>query len=116
MGGELVTDARGVYRLAASGDPLAMAALERGATAAGQAIGGLANILDPHTVVVGGGLALAGPLWWDAMESAARKELLLPLAELPIVPAQLGATAAIRGAARRALALTPTLEGQHVHA
>ncbi|MEG9249945.1 ROK family protein [Arthrobacter sp. Soc17.1.1.1] len=116
MGGELATDTRGVYRLAVAGDPLAAAALERGATAAGQAIGGLANIFDPHIVVVGGGLASAGPLWWDAMEDAAREELLFPLTDLPIVPAQLGATAAIRGAARKALELVSTPEGQHVHA
>ncbi len=106
-------DMRAVYGLAVSGDPHARAAVERGAAAAGQMIGGLANVFDPHRVVVGGGLASAGPLWWDAMEQAARAEILLPLVGLDIVPAALGATAAIRGAARRALALIPTLEGHH---
>ncbi|CEA06892.1 Glucokinase [Arthrobacter saudimassiliensis] len=106
-------DTRGVYRLAADGDPAAAEAIRRGAVAAGSAIGGLANILDPAVVVVGGGLAFAGPLWWTPMEAAARAELLRPLAGLPIVPAQLGETAAIRGAARRALALLPVPEGSH---
>lgn len=107
-------DTRGVYRLAADGDPTASEAIRRGAAAAGSAIGGLANILDPAVVVVGGGLAFAGPLWWDVMEAEARRELLPPLAALRIVPAQLGTTAAIRGAARRALNLLPAIEGTHV--
>lgn len=107
-------DTRAVYRLAADGDPAASEALRRGAAAAGSAIGGLANILDPAVVVIGGGLAFAGPLWWDGMEAEARRELLPPLASLRIVPAQLGETAAIRGAARRALTLFPVTEGTHV--
>ncbi|MBD8045401.1 ROK family protein [Arthrobacter sp. Sa2BUA2] len=114
LGGESAADTRGVYRLAADGDPAASEALRRGAAAAGSAIGGLANILDPAVVVVGGGLAFAGPLWWDEMESHTRRELLPPLAALRIVPAQLGTTAAIRGAARRALNLLPAIEGTHV--
>lgn len=115
LGGDIARDTRAVYRLAAQGDLLAARALDRGAIAAGQAIGGLANIFDPHVVVVGGGLAGAGPLWWDAMEQAARTELLHPLAALPILPARLGETAAIRGAARRALELTTSTERHHVH-
>ena len=113
LGGSTATDTRGVYSLAAGGDPAAAEALRRGAAAAGSAIGGLANVLDPHIVVVGGGLAFAGPLWWEEMEVQARAELLPPLAGLKIVPAQLGATAAIRGAARRALTLIPATEGSH---
>ena len=113
LGGSAAQDTREVYRLAADGDPLAGQALRRGAEAAGSAIGGLANVFDPDVVVVGGGLAFAGPLWWDAMERQARSELLPPLAGLKIVPAALGATAAIRGAARRALTLISVPEGTH---
>ena len=113
LGGSTAADTRGVYSLAAEGDPVAAEALRRGAAAAGSAIGGLVNVLDPHIVVVGGGLAFAGPLWWDVMENQARDELLPPLAGLKIVPAQLGETAAIRGAARRALTLIPATEGSH---
>ncbi|MCC3295638.1 ROK family protein [Arthrobacter sp. zg-Y411] len=113
LGGTTALDTREVYRLAADGDPVAAEALRRGAEAAGSAVGGLANVLDPAVVVVGGGLAFAGPLWWDAMERTARGELLRPLIDLPIVPARLGETAAIRGAARRALSLIPVSEGSH---
>ena len=113
LGGTAAEDTREVYRLAADGDSVAAEAVRRGACAAGSAIGGLANILDPAVVVVGGGLAFAGPLWWDPMEWAARRELLRPLTGLPIVPARLGETAAIRGAARRALSLSSVSEGSH---
>ncbi|THJ67126.1 ROK family protein [Arthrobacter echini] len=116
LGGTSAADTRAVYRLAVAGDRHALAAVQRGAAAAGQMIGGLANVLDPHVVVVGGGLASAGPLWWDAMQDAARQELLLPLLGLDIVPAELGTTAAIRGAARRALALIDIPEGHHAAA
>ncbi|MGP0224632.1 MULTISPECIES: ROK family protein [unclassified Paenarthrobacter] len=81
----------------------ARAAVELGALAAGQAVGGLINILDPETVVISGGLADAGELWWKPMETALRQELLSPLVGVPVVPAALGNTAAIAGAAKLVL-------------
>ncbi|WP_104104141.1 ROK family protein [Arthrobacter sp. 08Y14] len=85
---------------AAAGEPLALRAMTTGATAAGQAVGGLANMLDPSVVVVGGGVAGAGDLWWTPFRAALRAELMDPLADLPVVPAALGSGAAIVGAAR----------------
>ncbi|GHG42367.1 transcriptional regulator [Sinomonas cellulolyticus] len=82
------------------GDSVAVAAISVAARAAGQAAGGLANILDPELIVVSGGLADAGPLWWEAMEAAFRAELMPPLAALPLVRASLGGAAALAGAAR----------------
>ncbi|MGO4145865.1 ROK family protein [Paenarthrobacter sp. YAF11_1] len=81
----------------------ALRAIEIGAAAAGQAVGGLINILDPETVVISGGLADAGELWWKPMETALRKELLAPLVAVPVLPATLGNTAAIVGAAKLVL-------------
>jgi glucokinase len=81
----------------------ALRAIEVGAAAAGQAVGGLINILDPETVVISGGLADAGELWWKPMEFALRQELLAPLASVPVVRARLGNTAAIVGAAKLVL-------------
>ncbi|XAS74600.1 ROK family protein [Micrococcaceae bacterium Sec5.1] len=110
-------DTRGVFVLA-SGAPAgvpdgsaaatvsraaALRAINLGAAAAGQAVGGLINILDPETVVISGGLADAGGLWWEPMEAALRQELLVPLAEVPVVRATLGNTAAIVGAAKLVL-------------
>lgn len=100
-------DTRGVFALAASGThdggAAALRAIGIGATAAGQAVGGLINILDPETVVISGGLADAGELWWKPMETALRQELLAPLDDVPVVRATLGNTAAIVGAAKLVL-------------
>ncbi|MDD7836031.1 ROK family protein [Paenarthrobacter sp. AB444] len=103
------TDTRGVFELAkkthdgGAAAAAARAAVELGAVAAGQAVGGLINILDPETVVISGGLADAGELWWKPMEAALRQELLAPLLAVPVVRAALGNSAAIIGAAKLVL-------------
>ncbi|MFF1384024.1 ROK family protein [Arthrobacter sp. NPDC058288] len=101
-----VPDTRAVFALAHDGDAAATTAVRDAAVAAGQAVGGLANVLDPELVVVSGGLADAGEPWWKPMEAALRAELLAPLAGLPVRPAALGNTAAVIGAA--SLLLTPS--------
>lgn len=88
-----------VTRLAADGDHRAAHALESGAQALGSAVGGVANLLDPEVVVVGGGVVGAGRSWWEAMERSVRAELLPPLRDLPVVPSTLGPRAALLGAA-----------------
>lgn len=104
-----IPDTRAVFALAraasadGAGNPAAIKAIGVGAGAAGQAIGGLVNILDPETVVVSGGLAEAGDFWWKPMERALRKELMAPLADIPVLRAALGNTAAIVGAAKLVL-------------
>jgi len=98
-GDSSLPDTRAVFGSARAGDELALAVIETAAKAAGQAVGGLINILDPGVVVISGGLADAGELWWSAMELAFRAELLAPLAGVPVVRASLGNSAAIVGAA-----------------
>lgn len=103
LGGEPASpDARDVAARATSGDPLAATALHHSATALGRAIAGICTVLDPAAVVIGGGLAGAGPLWWQAVDQAVRAEVVEPLAEMPLLPAKLGDRAAIIGAARSA--------------
>jgi glucokinase len=100
-----LADTRAVFDAARLGDELALSVISRGARAAGQAVGGLANILDPEVVVISGGLADAGELWWPVMERTLRAELLAPLAGVPVVRASLGNAAAVVGAA--SLVLSP---------
>lgn len=114
LGGDpSIADARQVCALAsearaagrASPDTAGKAAADAvttAARAAGQALGGLANVLDPEVIVVSGGLAGAGAVWWDPMVTAARAEMMDPLIDVPIVAAGLGNTAAIIGAAKHA--------------
>ena len=99
-GSPAVPDTRAVFALAHDGDPAARQAVRTAAAAAGQAAGGLVNILDPEIVVISGGLADAGELWWKPMKAALRRELLDPLVRVPVLRATLKNSAAIVGAAR----------------
>ncbi|MFI6794007.1 ROK family protein [Streptosporangium canum] len=92
-----------VARLAAQGDRIAVSVLTGGAAALGSTIGGLMNVIDPEVVVVGGGVAACGELWWQALREGIAAEVLPALREVPVGPAVLGGDAALLGAARMAL-------------
>lgn len=98
-GSPQAADTRAVFALAAAGDGAALAAIEAAATGLGRAVAGIVTTLDPDAVVVGGGLAVAGPLWWRPFEDALRAELIDALADLPVLAAAAGQSAAIIGAA-----------------
>ena len=49
--------------------------------ALGVSVGWLVNVLDPAAVIVGGGLGLAGGLYWDSFVAATR-EVMLDLSEV----------------------------------
>lgn len=114
-GSGAVPDTRAVFDLVRAASPdgadardsadraAAIKAIGVGAGAAGQAVGGLINILDPETVVVSGGLTDAGDAWWKPMERALRRELMAPIADIPVLHAALGNAAAIVGAAKLVL-------------
>lgn len=97
-------DFRAVAARAAEGDPVASDVVELGGAAIGSAIGGLVNVLDPHVVVVGGGVTGAGESWWTALTDAVRIEVLPALADTPVVASTLGNDAALVGAAALAWA------------
>jgi glucokinase len=74
---------------------------------AGEALGNsvafLVNVLDPEAVVVGGGLGLAGGLYWESFVAATREHVWSEETRtLPIVPAALGTDSGLVGAARAA--------------
>ena len=89
---DLAEDARG-------GDPVATAALARAGHALGIAIASAAALLDVNLAVLGGGFSQAGPpLWEPLLESSARHARLTFIADLSIVPAQLGTAGTLTGA------------------
>jgi glucokinase len=89
-----------VVEAAAQGDLAALHVIETGARALGAAVGWLVNVLDPQAVVVGGGLGLAGGLYWEHMVNAAREHVYAEnTRQLPIIPAALGEDAGLVGAA-----------------
>lgn len=96
--------------LATGGDPDAAAVLELGGRAVGAVVGGLVNVLDPDVVVVGGGVASLGEVWWRPLREAVVAGVLPALRGTPVVPSALGEDAALLGAA----ALARTLVGSEL--
>lgn len=87
-----------VKNLAEEGDPTALEAITIGARAAGIALGDLATILDPHLLVVSGGVANLGPLWFDTLRAAYNDAALGAAKDTPIRTAALGDDAPLLGA------------------
>ncbi|MGI8459743.1 MAG: ROK family protein [Propionibacteriaceae bacterium] len=102
LGGAGCGDAREVFDRARAGDVLAQTVVKDAAVALGRAVAGIATLIDPHTIVIGGGVPDAGPIWWEPMELAFRSEVIPPLRDLAVVKAALGSRAPILGAARGA--------------
>jgi glucokinase len=109
-GDRVVADSRAVVDLAEAFDTHARDVVATAARALGRVIGGFMNALDPDVVVVSGGLASAGELWWSALRAGVSAEAMPIVAACPLVPAVLGADGAILGAARAAFARTTESE------
>lgn len=103
VGGEgAATDTRDLFERARAADPLARRAVREAAASLGSCLAGMVMLVDPDVIVVGGGLADAGEMWWQPMESTLRAELIDIAATVPVRPAELGSKAALVGAAHRA--------------
>lgn len=92
-------DTREVVRRAEAGEQLAREVVTSGARAVGRSIGALLNVLDPEIVVLSGGMAGAGELWWQAVREGVGLEAMDRVATTEVVPAAAGADAALLGAA-----------------
>lgn len=104
LGGDpAVVDTRAVAARAAD-DLTAGRAIADAAGAVGRALAGAATLLDPEVIVVTGGVADIGPVWWHPMEAAFRATVIDALAGVPVHRGVLGADAPLRGAAASAWA------------
>lgn len=56
-------------------------------------------MLDPELIVLTGGFAAAGAMWWDAVREGVADQALEVVAATPVVPATAGVSAALLGAA-----------------
>jgi glucokinase len=89
-----------VLAAAAQGDAAAIEVVRTAGAALGNSTGFLVNVLDPQVIIVGGGLGLAGGLYWTAFVEATRAHIWAEAArDLAIIPAALGADAGLIGAA-----------------
>jgi glucokinase len=85
---------------AQGGDPTAIAAFARAGERVGRVLAGAVVLLWPERVVVGGGVAAAGEVLLGPLRAELRRRACVaPVADLPVVPAQLGAHAGAVGAA-----------------
>jgi glucokinase len=90
---------------AAQGHPVGLAALRRAGRALGIGIASATSLCDLEVVAVGGGLSQAGPLLFDPLEQALREYARLDFArQVQVVPAALGQSAGLVGAAALILA------------
>jgi len=92
-------DGQAVTLAAQGGDEVAIGVFELIGTRLGVALASFANIFEPETIVIGGGVIAAG----DLLLGPARREMearaLPPMKRIPVVAAQLGADAGMIGAA-----------------
>ncbi|MBM3834419.1 MAG: ROK family protein [Verrucomicrobia bacterium] len=94
------TSAEDVLAGAAAGDPIAVEVVESAGIALGATVGLMINVLDPEAVVIGGGLGLAGGLYWNALITSTREHIWSETnRNLPILPAACGVNAGLVGAA-----------------
>jgi glucokinase len=91
-------DAAGVARLASAGDPVAHAVWSEAIEALAAGLAGCAALLDPELVVVGGGVASAGPVLLAPLARALDAHIRFPPAPR-VRPAELGERAGWMGAA-----------------
>lgn len=103
-GSRSVARAEDVVAAVAAGDADAADVVGTAGDALGGAVGFLVNVLDPAAIVVGGGLGVAGGLYWDRFVAATRAHVWNAAArDLPIIPAGLGPDSALVGAALAAM-------------
>lgn len=98
--GARLTSGKEVMAALTAGDAAAHEIVTSAGQALGNSVGFLANVLDPQAIVVGGGLGLAGGLYWESFVAATRAHIYsTETAVLPIIPAALGVDAGLIGAA-----------------
>lgn len=98
--GAIAIQSEDVVVRAEKGDQMAVEIVESAGRALGSNVGFLINVTDPEAVVVGGGLGLAGGLFWESFVVSTRAHIWSEQTrELPIVMAGLGTSAGVIGAA-----------------
>jgi len=97
LGGS-AADAGAVIALAQNGDARARQALAIHCDLLGQCLAGLILLLDPHVIVLGGGLSQYAPLYTE-LPAAVARHLFTGVEVPPIIPPHFGDAGGARGAA-----------------
>lgn len=92
-------DARVVYLCAEQGDEIAARVLHQTCQTLGAAISNVVALLHPERVILGGGVSLMGPLFWDALQSEFRSRVMPAFApKVELVQAKLKEDVVVVGA------------------
>jgi glucokinase len=100
--GERSWTAADVNARAEAGDPVAGGVMETAAAALGRGLGYAISLMNPERVIIGGGVAGAGPVYWRKLRATAVAYVLPEMrarTEREIVPAGLGGESPLWGAA-----------------
>jgi len=91
--------AKTVYAAAEREDWVARAILEETCDTLATAIGNVIALLHPERIIIGGGVSLMGPIFWDSLREKIRRYVFKPFADrYEIVPSALGEEVVIIGA------------------
>jgi glucokinase-like ROK family protein len=96
---ETEIEARHVAEAAMKGDPLAIHVFTEAMGYLGRAIAGLLNIFNPQAIVLGGGVSLNGPIFWNTLKPVIEENVFDHRStKYQIIPASHQNQAAIYGA------------------
>jgi len=87
-----------IVERAQRGDASASHAITSAAAGLGRHLAPIIALLDPQRVIMGGGVADIGSLWWDVLTAAIRQHGIPAIRATPIVPAAFGAQSGVLGA------------------
>jgi glucokinase len=94
------TTPRAIAEAAEGGDWTARAVYAEIGEIVGSALAGVANLLDPDVIVIGGGVAMAGDVLWTPIRRAFDRQAIAPDdMRADVEPARFGADAGLVGAA-----------------
>jgi glucokinase len=92
-------DAQVVYQAAEQGDKIAVRILQETCRTLGMAISNVVALLHPERVILGGGVSLMGPLFWNALQNEFRARVMPTFAsQVELLPAKLSENVVVIGA------------------
>jgi glucokinase len=92
-------DARIVYQAAELGDETALLILSETCRTLGVAMSNIVALLHPERIILGGGVSLMGPLFWDCLQNEFHSRVLQVFApQVELVPAKLKEDVVVIGA------------------
>ena len=96
-------DVPDIYNLYLNNDPEAVSLFEESFQLLGEVFANAVNSLDLEAIILGGGVSLI-PAWYERVPAYMKKSLFgIPREDIPLIPAKLGDSAGVLGAAYLAL-------------